>query len=117
MDITALSCNDGTNWVYLFCLQNKMLEALSEKVTEVHSSCVDDRMINLSTLEKVANIENFISLLLEDFESIPEETLQMMRRIKKSEKRSKYVSATVFCLIYFNKNHLIKYLLRVIGQI
>ncbi|KAM6924006.1 cilia- and flagella-associated protein 100 [Xenentodon cancila] len=69
--------------------QDMMLKALSEKVTEVHRSCVDDSMTNLSTLEMVANIENRISSLLQDLESIPEEKLQLMKKIKESEKRSR----------------------------
>ncbi len=72
-----------------------MLDALGEKVAEVHRCCVDDRMTNLSTLEKLANIENRMSLLLQGLESIPEERLVMMKRIKDSERRSRYVSATV----------------------
>lgn len=72
-----------------------MLDALSEKVAEVHRCCVDDRMTNLSTLEKLANIENRMSLLLQGLESIPEESLEMMKKIKDSEKRSRYVSVNV----------------------
>ncbi|XP_069568248.1 cilia- and flagella-associated protein 100-like [Brachyistius frenatus] len=69
--------------------QDVMLEALSEKVAEVHRSCVDDRMTNLSTLEKLANIEKRISVLLQGLESIPEEKLELMKMIKDSEKRSR----------------------------
>ncbi|XP_037531049.1 cilia- and flagella-associated protein 100 [Nematolebias whitei] len=67
--------------------QDVMLEYLGEKVEQVHHSCVDDRMTNLSTLEKVANIENLLSSLLQSLESIPEEKLQKIRKIKNSEKR------------------------------
>lgn len=74
-----------------------MLDALGEKVAEVHRCCVDDRMTNLSTLEKLANIESRMSLLLQGLESIPEESLVMMKRIKDSERRSRYVSATTLC--------------------
>ncbi|XP_072252593.1 cilia- and flagella-associated protein 100 [Leuresthes tenuis] len=69
--------------------QDAMLDSLSEKVAEVHRSCVDDRMTNLSTLEKVANIESRIFSLLEGLESIPEERLEMLKKIKDSEKRSR----------------------------
>ncbi|XP_041846350.1 cilia- and flagella-associated protein 100-like [Melanotaenia boesemani] len=69
--------------------QDVMLDALSEKVAEVHRSCVDDRMTNLSTLEKVANIENCMISLLQGLESIPEEKLAMMMKIKESEKRTR----------------------------
>ncbi|KAM4555882.1 cilia- and flagella-associated protein 100 [Odontesthes bonariensis] len=69
--------------------QDAMLDSLSEKVAEVHRSCVDDRMTNLSTLEKVANIESRMFSLLEDLESIPEERLETLKKIKDSEKRSR----------------------------
>lgn len=77
------------------CSQDVMLDTLGEKVAEVHRCCVDDRMTNLSTLEKLANIENRMSLLLQGLESIPAESLVMMKRIKDSERRSRYVSVTV----------------------
>ncbi|XP_020562427.1 cilia- and flagella-associated protein 100 isoform X1 [Oryzias latipes] len=69
--------------------RDAMLDALSEKVAKVHRSCVDDRMTNLSTFEKVANIENCMLSLLEGLESIPGETLESMRKIKESEKRTR----------------------------
>ncbi|XP_038555253.1 cilia- and flagella-associated protein 100-like [Micropterus salmoides] len=69
--------------------QDIMLDALGEKVAEVHRCCVDDRMTNLSTLEKLANIENRMSLLLQGLEGIPEESLEMMKKIKDSERRSR----------------------------
>ncbi|XP_060934941.1 cilia- and flagella-associated protein 100 [Limanda limanda] len=69
--------------------QDVMLDALGEKVAEVHRSCVDDRMTNLSTLEKLATIENHLSLLLQSLESIPEESLDMMKKIKDSERRTR----------------------------
>lgn len=67
-----------------------MLDALSEKVAEVHCSCVDDRVTNLNTLEKLANIEKRLSLLLQSIESIPEEKLELMKKIKDSERRTRY---------------------------
>ncbi|XP_049442595.1 cilia- and flagella-associated protein 100-like [Epinephelus fuscoguttatus] len=69
--------------------QDVMLDALGEKVVEVHRCCVDDRITNLSTLEKLANIENRMSLLLQGLESIPEENLEIMKKIKDSERRSR----------------------------
>ncbi|MEQ2313505.1 hypothetical protein AMECASPLE_002789 [Ameca splendens] len=69
--------------------QGVMLDALGEKVAEVYSSCVENRITNLSTLEKVANIENCVSSLLQSLESMPEERLAMIKKIKDSEKRSR----------------------------
>lgn len=83
-----------------------MLDALGEKVAEVHRCCLDDRVTNLSTLEKLASIENHLSLLLQSLESIPEESLEMMKKIKDSERRSRYVSVTWFRLFssYWKKD-------------
>ncbi|XP_030251381.1 cilia- and flagella-associated protein 100 isoform X2 [Sparus aurata] len=69
--------------------QDLMLEALGEKVAAVHRCCVDDRMTNISTLEKLTNIEKRMSVLLQDLESIPEDSLEMMKKIKDSERRSR----------------------------
>ncbi|XP_065325506.1 cilia- and flagella-associated protein 100 [Pelmatolapia mariae] len=69
--------------------QDVLLDALSEKVAEVHRSCVDDRMTKLNTLEKLANIEKRLSLLLQSLESIPEEKLELMKKIKDSERRTR----------------------------
>uniref|UniRef100_A0A3Q4N7C2 DUF4200 domain-containing protein n=1 Tax=Neolamprologus brichardi TaxID=32507 RepID=A0A3Q4N7C2_NEOBR len=70
--------------------QDVLLDALSEKVAEVHRSCVDDRMTKLNTLEKLTNIEKRLSLLLQSLESIPEEKLELMKKIKDSERRTRY---------------------------
>lgn len=70
--------------------QDVLLDALSEKVAEVHRSCMDDRMTKLNTLEKLTNIEKRLSLLLQSLESIPEEKLELMKKIKDSERRTRY---------------------------
>ncbi|XP_060903453.1 cilia- and flagella-associated protein 100 [Labrus mixtus] len=70
--------------------QDIMWDSLDKKVAEVHHCCVDDRMTNLSTLERLANIENRLSQLLQNIESIPEESLGMMRKFKDSERRSRH---------------------------
>ncbi|XP_068570361.1 cilia- and flagella-associated protein 100 [Cebidichthys violaceus] len=69
--------------------QDAMWDALGRKVSEVYRNCVDDRITNLSTLEKLAKIENRMGLLLEGLESLPEESLEMMKKIKDSERRSR----------------------------
>ncbi|TKS72737.1 Cilia- and flagella-associated protein 100 [Collichthys lucidus] len=69
--------------------QDVMLDALGEKVAEVHGSCVDERMTNLNTVEKLANIENHMSSLLESLDGIPRESLELMKKIKDSEKRTR----------------------------
>uniref|UniRef100_A0A1A8IBE3 Coiled-coil domain containing 37 n=1 Tax=Nothobranchius kuhntae TaxID=321403 RepID=A0A1A8IBE3_NOTKU len=69
--------------------EDAMLEALSEKVAEVHRSCVDDRVTNLSTLERVVGIENRVLSLLQSLEDIPQDRLDMIKKVKDSEKRSR----------------------------
>ncbi|KAM8732982.1 cilia- and flagella-associated protein 100-like [Acanthopagrus schlegelii] len=69
--------------------QDLMLEALGAKVAVVHRCCVDDRTTNISTLEKLTNTEKRMSVLLQDLESIPEDSLEMMKKIKDSERRSR----------------------------
>uniref|UniRef100_A0A3Q2ZYS2 DUF4200 domain-containing protein n=1 Tax=Kryptolebias marmoratus TaxID=37003 RepID=A0A3Q2ZYS2_KRYMA len=69
--------------------QNMLCWTLGEKVGEVHCSCVGDRMTNLSTLEKMADIENLLYSVLQSLESIPEVKLQRIKKIKDSEKRSR----------------------------
>ncbi|MEQ2157429.1 hypothetical protein GOODEAATRI_001801, partial [Goodea atripinnis] len=80
--------------------QGVMLDALGEKVAEVYSSCVENRITNLSTLEKVANIENCVSSLLQSLESMPEERLAMVKKIKDSEKRSSWWR---YCIKYLKQ--------------
>uniref|UniRef100_A0A672GPR7 DUF4200 domain-containing protein n=1 Tax=Salarias fasciatus TaxID=181472 RepID=A0A672GPR7_SALFA len=74
--------------------QDEMLDALGEKVAEVHRCCVDDRLANLSTLEKLSNIERRMSSLLQGLESIPEDKLEMTKKIKDSERRKRRKAET-----------------------
>uniref|UniRef100_A0A8C6NIT6 DUF4200 domain-containing protein n=1 Tax=Nothobranchius furzeri TaxID=105023 RepID=A0A8C6NIT6_NOTFU len=60
-----------------------------EKVAEVHRSCVDDRVTNLSTLERVVGIENRVLSLLQSLEDVPQDRLDMIKKVKDSEKRSR----------------------------
>lgn len=101
-----LSHNANANNLSVFFSrsQDAVFDALSDKVAEVHRSCVDDRMANLNTLEKLANIENRLSLVLLGLESMPEEKLEMMNKIKDSEKRSRYGSLTMFCSFAQNQS-------------
>nr|XP_020451034.1 cilia- and flagella-associated protein 100-like [Monopterus albus] len=69
--------------------QDVLLDALGEKITEVYHSCVDGGINNLSVMEKLGSIENRVSLLLLSLESIPEESLKMMKKIKDRERRSR----------------------------
>lgn len=72
-----------------------MLDDLGDKVTEVHCRVLDSRMSSLSTLEKLSSIEYRMSVLLQNIESIPEESLEAFRQLKDSERRTRFVSLTV----------------------
>ncbi|XP_061758153.1 cilia- and flagella-associated protein 100 [Nerophis ophidion] len=69
--------------------QDDMLSALSEKVAEVYRCCVDNRGSSHSTLEKLASIEKQMSSLLHCLDDIPTESLEMMQKIKDSERRTR----------------------------
>ncbi|XP_054648207.1 cilia- and flagella-associated protein 100 isoform X2 [Dunckerocampus dactyliophorus] len=69
--------------------EDDMLNSLGEKVAEVYRFCVDDRVSSHSTLEKLASIEKQMSSLLHCLEEIPEESLEMMQKIKDSERRTR----------------------------
>ncbi|XP_044022031.1 cilia- and flagella-associated protein 100-like isoform X2 [Siniperca chuatsi] len=70
-------------------LQDVLLDALGMKVTEVYCCCVDGRLTNLSTLEKLSSVEYRMSLQLQLLENIPEESLETLRQIKDSQRRSR----------------------------
>ncbi|XP_061901280.1 cilia- and flagella-associated protein 100-like [Entelurus aequoreus] len=69
--------------------QDDMLSALSEKVAEVYRCCVDNRGSSHSTLERLASIEKQMSSLLHCLDDIPTESLEMMQKIKDSERRTR----------------------------
>uniref|UniRef100_A0A3P9N7D7 Cilia and flagella associated protein 100 n=1 Tax=Poecilia reticulata TaxID=8081 RepID=A0A3P9N7D7_POERE len=69
--------------------QDEMLHALDEKVTEVYSACVENRITDLSTLQKVAKIESRVFSLLQSLEGMPVERLAVVKKVKDSEKRSR----------------------------
>ncbi|XP_016535302.1 cilia- and flagella-associated protein 100 isoform X1 [Poecilia formosa] len=69
--------------------QDEMLDALDEKVTEVYSACVENRITDLSTLQKVAKIESRVFSLLQSLEGMPVERLAAVKKVKDSEKRSR----------------------------
>ncbi|XP_061644568.1 LOW QUALITY PROTEIN: cilia- and flagella-associated protein 100 [Phyllopteryx taeniolatus] len=70
-------------------LQDDVMRALGEKVAEVYRCCVDDGLSSPSTLEKLASIEKQMSSLLHCLEDIPKESLEMVQKIKDSERRTR----------------------------
>ncbi|TDH15644.1 hypothetical protein EPR50_G00011470 [Perca flavescens] len=69
--------------------QDILLDALGAKVTEVHRRCVDSRLTNLSTLEKLSSVEYRMTVVLELIENIPEEELETLRMIKDNERKAR----------------------------
>lgn len=68
-----------------------MFEALDQKVGEVYSRCVDDEMTNISTLEKLTQIESHVSSVLQSLNSIPEEKFKTLNKIMNHERRTRFV--------------------------
>ncbi|KAK7904502.1 hypothetical protein WMY93_017109 [Mugilogobius chulae] len=67
-----------------------MLNSLEEIVSKKYSQCVERRaQYLLSTLEMLAHIEDRVCNLLEQLENIPEEFVEVVLKIKESEKRSR----------------------------
>lgn len=73
----------------LFVPQDSMLENLDAKVAEVQRCLVEDRSSNQTTLEKLATIENCMSTVLQGLESMPEESLKMLKKIMDRERRTR----------------------------
>lgn len=76
-----------------------MLHALRDKVEEVYRSCVGDSGANLSTLQMLTSIENRLGELMERMETIPKERLQMAEKAKEKERRIRWSTNQVACLL------------------
>lgn len=72
------------------------MDAVGLKVADVFHCCVDDRITNLRTFEMLAKIENCVSLLQESLERVPAETLDIIRKIKDKERRTRYGSMAIW---------------------
>lgn len=68
-----------------------MLDALEQKVGEVYACCVDDGVTNISTLEKLTQIESHVSSVLQSLNSIPEDNLKTLNKIMNHERRTRFV--------------------------
>uniref|UniRef100_A0A6I8P3L7 Coiled-coil domain containing 38 n=1 Tax=Ornithorhynchus anatinus TaxID=9258 RepID=A0A6I8P3L7_ORNAN len=86
--------------------QDKMLQMLSKKVTEVFKSCVGEpKAYNLNTIQMLMKIEHRLEELSDLLESVPKETIELIERPKRREKRNKYGH----CFLYTLKANLILY--------
>lgn len=66
-----------------------MLESLDAKIAEVQRCLVEDRSPNQTTLEKLATVENCMTVVLQSLESMPEESLKMLKKIMDRERRTR----------------------------
>ncbi|XP_030603002.1 myosin-10-like [Archocentrus centrarchus] len=89
-----------------------MLHALARKVTEVYSSCVNNQLTKLSTLEKLSSIERQMFLLQEEADSIPEKTLNELRHSKNSERKDRQQEEKRKLEMEKNREKLKKYMQR-----
>ncbi|KAM4726244.1 cilia- and flagella-associated protein 100-like [Anableps anableps] len=67
--------------------QDIMLKALGRKVADVHSVCVETRVLNQATLEKLCSVEYHMTVLLQQIEKIPEDMFQTLWEIKENERK------------------------------
>lgn len=70
-------------------LQDLMLESLDAKVAEVQRCLVEDRSPSQTTLEKLATVETCMTVVLQSLESMPEESLKMLKKIMDRERRTR----------------------------
>ncbi|XP_078270405.1 cilia- and flagella-associated protein 100 isoform X2 [Rhinoraja longicauda] len=67
--------------------EDKMLESLDQKVMEVYRSCIGENEANMSTLQMLTSIENYLEDLLENLEKLPREKVELAEKNKEKEKR------------------------------
>ncbi|XP_069792597.1 cilia- and flagella-associated protein 100 isoform X2 [Narcine bancroftii] len=67
--------------------QDKMLEALDQKVMEVYRSCIGVNEANMSTLQMLTSIENYLEELFENLEKLPREKVELAEKNKEKERR------------------------------
>ncbi|XP_059505679.1 cilia- and flagella-associated protein 100 isoform X2 [Stegostoma tigrinum] len=67
--------------------QDKMLESLDQKVGEVYRACIGENEANMSTLQMLTSIENYLEDLFENLEKFPREKVELAQRNKEKERR------------------------------
>ncbi|XP_067908298.1 cilia- and flagella-associated protein 100 [Heterodontus francisci] len=67
--------------------QDKMLEALDQKVGEVYRACIGENEANMSTLQMLTSIENYLEDLFENLEKLPREKVELAQKNKEKERR------------------------------
>ncbi|XP_072106671.1 cilia- and flagella-associated protein 100 [Mobula birostris] len=67
--------------------QDKMLEALDQKVMEVYHSCIGENEANMTTLQMLTSIENYLEDLFENLEKLPREKVELAEKNKEKERR------------------------------
>lgn len=77
-----------------------MLESLDAKVAEVQRCLVEDRSPNQTTLEKLASVESCMTVVLQSLESMPEESLKMLKKIMDRERRTRCDGFLGYCCVF-----------------
>ncbi|XP_038668042.1 cilia- and flagella-associated protein 100 isoform X2 [Scyliorhinus canicula] len=67
--------------------QDKMLDSLDQKVGEVYRSCIGENEANMSTLQMLTSIENYLEDLFDNLEKLPREKVELAQRNKEKERR------------------------------
>lgn len=67
--------------------QEKMLEQLKKKVSDVYQNCIGDNEANISTLQMLTNIENRLEELFEMIEVMPADKVELAEKAKDKERR------------------------------
>lgn len=67
--------------------QEKTLEQLKKKVSDVYLNCIGDNEANISTLQMLTNIENRLEELFEMIEVMPTDKVEMAEKAKDKERR------------------------------
>jgi len=67
--------------------QEKMLEQLKKKVSDVYQQCIGDNEANISTLQMLTNIENRLEELFEMIEVMPADKVELAEKAKDKERR------------------------------
>ncbi|XP_072329200.1 cilia- and flagella-associated protein 100 [Scyliorhinus torazame] len=67
--------------------QDKMLDSLDQKVGEVYRACIGENEANMSTLQMLTSIENYLEDLFENLEKLPREKVELAQRNKEKERR------------------------------
>ncbi|XP_067854454.1 cilia- and flagella-associated protein 100 [Heptranchias perlo] len=67
--------------------QDKMLDILDKKVAEVYRACIGENEANMTTLQMLTSIENYLEDLFDSLEKLPRDKVELAERNKERERR------------------------------